>query len=171
MNPSHPTVEGRYKPICTPRQSAGNPLPAPAGGYTLIETVISLVLLTTALLGLGALYNLSLHSSHGAILHDFATLQAADMAERIRGNPSAVVHGHYLGLSGEPSGTDCTTAHCTPEEMARFDFREWNRQNSTLLPSGSGSITRTSPENYTATINWSDGDDSPSHSLIFRPPE
>ncbi len=153
------------------RPGAGGAIPTSAGGYTLIETLISLFILTTALLGLGTLYNLSLQSSHGAILHDFATLQAADMAERIRGNPGAAVEGHYLGLSGEPSGADCTTTHCTPEEMARFDFREWNRQNGTLLPSGSGSVTRPSPEYYTVTIHWSDGDENPSHSLTFQPPK
>lgn len=153
------------------RQRVENPVHTPIEGYTLIETVISLFLLTTALLGLSALYNLSLQSSHGAILHDFATLQAADMAERIRANPGAVIDGHYLGLSGEPSGADCTAVHCTPEAMARFDFREWNRQNSALLPSGSGSITRPAPDYYTITINWSDGDESPSHSLLFRPPQ
>jgi len=138
-------------------------------GYTMIETMISLFLLTTALLGLASLYALSLKSFHGTTLHDLATLQGLEMVERIRANPSAVDAGTYLGLSGEPSGTDCTTAHCSPENMAKFDFREWNQQNSIMLPSGNGDITNPTGSLYMITISWNDGDTTPSYSLTFFP--
>ena len=138
-------------------------------GYTLIETLISLFLLATAILGVATLYVLSLHSSHGAVLHDFATLQSMDIAERIRANPVAVKAGYYLNLSAQPSGEDCISTHCTPEEMAKFDLREWNRQNSLLLPSGSGDISNPAGNQYKITIDWVDGDTTSSHSLIFYP--
>ncbi len=131
--------------------------------------MISLFLLTTALLGLAALYALSLQSSHGAILHDLATMQGVDMAERVRANPSAVGDGSYLALSGEPSGTDCEQSHCSPEEMARFDFREWNRQNAILLPSGEGAVTNPTEAEYKITITWIDGNATQSYSSHFYP--
>ncbi|MBT3836975.1 MAG: type IV pilus modification protein PilV [Thiotrichales bacterium] len=139
-------------------------------GYTLIETMISLLLLTTALLGLAQLYNLSLSATHGSIMNDLATLQAESMIERVRANPVAVTTGTYLSLTGEPSGTNCRTSHCSPTDLARFDFREWNEANRLLLPSGSGTITAVSSEQYQITIQWVDGDSSPYYSLLFIPP-
>ncbi len=102
-------------------------------------------------------------------MHDLATMQGMGMVERIRANPSAVDAGTYLGLSGEPSGTDCTTAHCDPENMARFDFREWNRQNASMLPSGTGDISNPAGNMYQVTITWADGEATPSYSLTFYP--
>lgn len=141
----------------------------PTDGYTLIETLISLFLLTTALLGLAAIYAISLKSSHGVTMHDLATLQGVDMVERVRANPSAVDAGTYPALSGEPSGTDCTTAHCNPENMARFDVREWNQQNASMLPSGNGAISNVAGGMYKVTITWDDRDTTSSYSLTFYP--
>ncbi len=138
-------------------------------GYTLLETLISLFILTTTLLGFAALSTQALQTTRGAIQHDLATLQANDLVERIRANPAAVDSGTYLSLSGTPSGSDCGATSCTTEEMARFDLREWNSRNATLLPSGSGTISSSGNE-YIVTISWLDGTETTSYSLHFTPP-
>ncbi len=137
-------------------------------GYTLIETVIALAILTTALLGLITLSGHALVAGREAIHHDLATLQARNLVERIRANPIAVTAGTYLMLSGSPAGDDCSDVSCDATSMARYDFREWNRHNGLLLPSGIGSIASTSGL-YEVTIQWTDGESQSSHTLQFQP--
>lgn len=143
--------------------------PLIASGYTLIETLVALFILTTALLGFAALSTQALQATRGAIHHDLATLQASDLAERIRANPAAVDSGYYLSLSGTPAGSDCSAVDCTPQQMARFDLREWNSRNATLLPSGDGTIS-SSGADYQITIQWQDGTTPTRYTLHFTPP-
>ncbi len=138
-------------------------------GYTLIETLVALFILATALLGFAALSTQALQATRGAIHHDLATLQANALVERIRSNPAAVDSETYPSLSGTPSGSDCSATSCTPEQMARFDLREWNSRNATLLPSGSGTIS-SSGSTYIVTVSWMDGASSTSYALQFTPP-
>ncbi len=133
-----------------------------ATGYTLIETLIALFVLTTALLGFAALSTQALQATRGALNHDFATLQAIDLAERMRANPAGLAI--YPTLSGTPSGTDCTTATCDPTDMARFDLREWNQRNEALLPSGSGQVSL-NDSLYQITIDWLEGTEQKQHTL------
>ena len=112
----------------------------------------------------------SLRTSHQAILDDLATQQAANLAERIRANPAAVAHGDYLSLSGEPTAPNCESIYCSPEQMARYDFRYWNQQNRQLLPDGEGSIAATAGGLYQITMTWRSGESSGSHQLSFLPP-
>ncbi len=138
-------------------------------GYTLLETLIALFVLTTALLGFAALSTQALQATRGAIHHDLATLQAHDLVERIRANPAGVSAGIYLSLSGTPSGSDCSATECNPEQMARFDLREWNQRNAILLPSGSGTVERQG-DTYQITLHWQSGPNPSSYTLPFVPP-
>lgn len=112
----------------------------------------------------------SLRSAHKAILDDHATLQAANLVERIRANPVAVIQGDYLTLSGEPDGPNCETNDCTPTQMARYDIRNWNQQNRQLLPDGTGTVTTSTDGHYRITIEWKSGEVSTTHQLSFHPP-
>ncbi|MBT3196313.1 MAG: type IV pilus modification protein PilV [Gammaproteobacteria bacterium] len=143
---------------------------AHAGGYTLIETLIALFLLTTSLLGYALLTGHALQTTQGAIFHDLATLQAVSLAERIRANPVGVADGEYLRLTATPSGSDCSATHCDPAAMARYDFREWNLQNRQLLPHGVGSISSPSEGLYQVTLEWMDHRVASHYSLHFSPP-
>ncbi|HIJ21544.1 MAG: type IV pilus modification protein PilV [Gammaproteobacteria bacterium] len=136
----------------------------------MIETLIALFLLTTALFGFAALTSHALQVTQGAIFHDLATIQASSMVERVRANPLAISAGHYLALSAIPSAADCVSNPCSPEEIATFDFSQWNQRNSTLLPNGVGSITSTAGGYYLITIQWSDRAASATHTLHFSTP-
>lgn len=150
-----------------PKQSVQSP--AQLRGFTLIETLIALFILTTALLGFASLSAQALQATRGAIYHDLATLQAIDLAERIRANPVAAASGSYLTLPPNPGASDCTQHYCDPTMMAKFDLHEWNQINATRLPSGEGSI-RESAGDYLITIEWLDGATASSYALQVPPP-
>ncbi len=142
--------------------------PCHGGGYTLIETLIALLILTTALLGFTALSLQAAQATRASIEADLATLQANTLAERIHANPEAVAGGDYLIATPGSAGKLCTSSFCSPAEMARFDLWEWNQGNTMLLPSASAEVTAEG-DLYQITIHWSSGGDSHSHQLLFAP--
>jgi type IV pilus assembly protein PilV len=158
-------------------------------GFTLLETMVSFVILGVGLLGIAALQGNALRYNNQAYLRSQAVIVAYDIFERMRANPVGVAGGHYvygaaesddaLTEFGERQGTniDCTLRSCTPRQLAVFDMAKWSQSISGLLPSGSGSLGTTGENEYTVTIYWMEqqntspaDEDTPSsgdHSLVI----
>jgi len=125
-----------------------------AGGFTLLEVLIALVVLSIGLLGIAALQGVGLRSSQGAYLTSQASLLAYDMADRIRANPQTVAT--YNGFD-----TDCAAAGVG---LAGADLQEWSCAVETLLPNGTGRIDGVEQNfpligtitQYTITLTWED---------------
>lgn len=97
-------------------------------GFSLIEILISLLVLSVGLMGLGGLQLASLKSSNNAHLRTVASLAATDLADRIRANPDAMEKGLYADSLGK---SDCTQRRpklcengtaCNSEELATYDL-------------------------------------------------
>ena len=87
-------------------------------GVGLMEVLVALVLLSIAVLGFVALQIRAITASNEATMNVQATNIARDLAERMRMNRD--------GLAGYVANTDttnCATAFCSPEDMAKYDFR------------------------------------------------
>lgn len=134
-----------------------------ARGFTLLEVLIALVILSIGLLGLAALFSSGLQSNHGAYMHTQATLLAYDMADRMRANTGGVTAGDYDSIAlGVPSSwTNCATSgtntptDCSPAQVATFDDYQWESELKDLLPNGKGSVEK-SGTNYVITVMWDD---------------
>ena len=110
-------------------------------GFTMIEILVALLVLSIGLLGLAALQATGLRYNHSSYLRSQAVLQAYDMADRMRANLPGVQAGAYNNLSGIPSThTDCGATSCNTTQMAQFDLWQWNTDNQRLLPSGTGTV-------------------------------
>ena len=57
-------------------------------GFTLVETLVALVVMSVGMLGIAALYIEGLRSGQTSIARTTAVNLAADMADRIRSNPT-----------------------------------------------------------------------------------
>ena len=134
---------------------------APAGGHkscqigaSLVEVMISLLILSMGLLGMAALQGLGTQYGAEAYFRSQAVVQAYDMIDRMRANPTAVVKGRYE-QEPIPTGyaTDCVDNACTVGELADYDLVNWNRLNGELLPNGSGTVTRQG-DVYTVQVTW-----------------
>jgi len=110
------------------------------GGFTLIEALIALVVLSIGLLGLANLQALGLRQNNTAYQRSQATLQAYDMADRMRANLTAVRDGDYDNPTGSAHAECSSAAGCTTTQMAEQDFYEWNLANAHLLRSGTGVV-------------------------------
>jgi len=89
-----------------------------ARGFSMLESLLALAVLSVGLLGAAAMLLDSLRT-HASALHRLgATQLARDMAERIRVNPHARVH--YDTRSAAPRGVACDPG-CDPVQQAAAD--------------------------------------------------
>ena len=116
-------------------------------GFTLLEVLITLIILSIGLLGLAGLQTMSLRANHEAYLRGQAVVQAYDIADRMRSNRKGTEDGDYsYGTAAlGTKETKCETAKtagggCTPQQMAQNDLFRWNEANRASLPSGIGII-------------------------------
>lgn len=126
-------------------------------GFTLIEAMVSLVVLSVGMIGIAALYAQGLGASRTAQFRTQAINLVADMADRIRANRLA--QGAYAGAAAD-NGCDPQSGggvDCTPAQMAAHDLFVLNRQVQQQLPNGQWQIQfnpGTLPPSYQITISW-----------------
>lgn len=65
-------------------------------GFSLLEVLIALSLVSSGLLGLVSLQNLALRQVHGAYYQNVAVAQAEALMERFRANPSGLAQEYAL---------------------------------------------------------------------------
>jgi type IV pilus assembly protein PilV len=129
-------------------------------GFTLLEVMIALVIFSIGLLGLAGLQAGGLRSNTQAQLRTIATIQAYDMAERIRSNPRGVEDGNYNAFDDTtPTASDCISNTCTATQMATYDYYEWELNTQNVLPSGHGTVSSAlvgggTARLFTITVMW-----------------
>ncbi len=109
-------------------------------GFTLIEVLISMIILAVGLLGISGLQVTGLRSNASALLRSQATMSASDMADRMRANNIGFTAGNYDQPAATANANCKTTAGCTPAEMASNDMSIWSTNISNTLPSGAGTV-------------------------------
>lgn len=130
-------------------------------GFSLIEVLVALVVLSIGMLGIAALYVDSLRSGRTAIHRTQAVILVSDMAERIRANPGAGVA--YAGAAADNNCTDdiAISNDCTAAQMAADDLQLWQQSVGGLLPNGQSEIQFVPavggiPATYTITVSWNE---------------
>jgi type IV pilus assembly protein PilV len=149
-----------------------------ARGFTLVEVLVSLVILSIGLLGIAKLMLLSSHSNDSAYLRSQATDLAYQMLDYMRSNIA------QAGSTGTPPyayTTLATTAATDPgftcvaaaacANLAAYDVYQWklrlNANNGVAppgapgaLPNGQGSVTAATAANgqttVTIVVSWDD---------------
>ena len=125
-------------------------------GFTLLEVLISVLVLAFGLLGLAGMQTLTVKNNLIAEHRSRASLIAYDLIDRMKTNGSSA--GNYVSTFMLPTAAanqaGCLTlAGCTSAQMAQHDLFEWNQTIINTLPAGTGSVTL-AVTTYTITINW-----------------
>jgi type IV pilus assembly protein PilV len=118
-----------------------------ARGFTLIEALVALVVLSIGLLGVAGMQIAGLRANLSAGSRTQASYLADDIVDRMRANTTSARNGEYnVALGATLTGT--TTA--------QMDVQTWVTELATL-PSGKGSITVAPITNIaTIIIQWVD---------------
>jgi len=116
-------------PNSCPRYSAGR-----QGGTTLLEILVSLVVIALGLLGLASLQAISLKSNNTAYYRSQATILAYDISDRMRANRTVAVNSASYNI-------DFETAASSNTGVAGTDVNEWKQNIARAIPSGQGKIT------------------------------
>lgn len=121
-------------------------------GFSLIEVLVALVIMSVGLLTVAALQVKGLQFERGALNGTRATLLAADLVDRIRANPEgAEFYDIAFGDNAPAPDKNCADTEglevvdpCSPEEMAAYDLWEWREAmtggNSLAIPQGTGAV-------------------------------
>ena len=129
-----------------------------AHGFTLVETMVALVVLSVGMLGIAGLYVTTLKSGGGAIYRMQAVNLAADLADRIRANRGANVA--YGGAAADNNCYGAASVDCAPALMAANDLFVWQQQIAAVLPGGVGAVlvppVAAGPFTYTINITWTE---------------
>jgi type IV pilus assembly protein PilV len=138
-------------------QPARNPVTRRQRGDTMIEVLVTIIIIAIGVLGAAALQvttlkNLS--SSHSASV---ASIVAQDFTERMRANPAAALAGDYNIDSVPTSVTDCVGSPCaTAADLAAYDKETWWAQVTAVLPSGRGQVAPLAAGSniFVLTVRW-----------------
>ena len=113
-------------------------------GFTLLEVLIAVVVLSIGLLGIASLQAFGQRSNHSAYLRSQATALAYDMIDRIRANTAGLLNGNYNAIdttAGPYSNPGCDSITCSSSQMAQYDMYDWQQELATQLPAGNGKVT------------------------------
>lgn len=124
-------------------------------GFTLLEVLVAMLVLSIGLLGLAGLMASSMRNNQSAYHSTQATWLAYDILDRMRANRQGALAGNYNGAAlGNPA--NCLAA-VAGGAIATQDINNWKNMIACALPEGDGSITVT-PANrrVSITIQWND---------------
>lgn len=137
------------------------PMRSKRSGFTLIEVLISIVVLGIALLGLAALQVRAMSAGTSTKNRLIATQEAYEMVDRIRANQTGFASSNYdQGVAASfPGCLSYPGTGCTPTVLAANDLFTWNAELAATLPSGQGivCITSTPAAGTNAVSNGCDG--------------
>jgi len=123
-------------------------------GFSLIEVLIALIIMSVGMLGIASLYVQSMQAGRTSLFRHNAVTLAGDVADRMRANPTAGVA--YTG-AGADNGCIDGDVNCSNVQMAAQDILGWNQQAVDTLPNGAVTIAFDNtviPPDYTIAITW-----------------
>ena len=144
-------------------------------GFTLIEVLISLLILAVGLLGMASLMTTSMQSSTNAYSRSEASILAYDIVDRMRINRTHAIdsNDYVLAEDDEPSDPGCDPEDgCSAADQAALDLFQWYQNLQGNMPGGTAEITHDENQ-YTITLSWpatfraADNADTEAETLTF----
>lgn len=158
----------------------------PARGFSLIEVLIALLVLSFGLLGLAFLQAAGLRFNNDSYMRSQATLLAYDLVDRMRANPKAATEGAYCLTTLTPCSTIAPPAleNCgdllgcgSPQQLAQYDVSQWYDLQSKRLAAAAtpssfvGALVPTASGNsvfrITITMRWKERENDISQEWVI----
>lgn len=156
-----------------------------SSGFSLIEVLVSVLIMAVGILGVAGMQVLSLQQNRNALLRDQALQAGNDILDRMRANPLST-YAPVLITAVPASNVNCVDNSCDRNEMAEFDIAQWKcRMNpidpdgtiysvcagfnitAASLPGGQGSISKTGLL-YEITVKWTRDQSGNTSKIVLR---
>ncbi|RUL62503.1 type IV pilus modification protein PilV [Dyella dinghuensis] len=146
-------------------------------GFSLLEVLVALVVISIGVLGIAAMQATALSGTHTSQTESLVALQARSLADAMLANsafwasaaaPSSVIvspasSGTSVTFSGASAGTftgstSCLDSACSAANMAVYDVRDWAANYFAQAPKSNAVIsclTASTPPVCTIQLNWS----------------
>lgn len=149
------------------RLSARERARARAAGFTLVEVLVAVLVISIGMLGVAKLVLAAVTANDSAYFRTQAADLAYSILDAMRANRAyaTTTSGYQLSFTQSPNMTvqcDALGSDCTPAEMAQYDLYRWRKQLANSLPQGNGQVIVTlAPVSgqlatATITIQWND---------------
>jgi type IV pilus assembly protein PilV len=145
-------------------------------GFSLLEVMIALLVLSIGLLGIAGLQVFSLKYNHQSYERTQATLLINEIVDRMRANPAAVQSGLYDNVPlanayGTYIGFGSCPTTCSSTDLFNYDVYEWKKrmQDPGMLASGQGGVALDPATGlYVITVSWTEDDVTPTQMAMVR---
>ena len=136
-------------------------------GATLIEALVSILVLSLGLLGMAALQLNALSFQKSSVTIQRIAELTGDISEKIRANPIAANDGNYsytatysTAKTATMTSNLCRTsgADCTGAQLANDDIRSWLVKAQRALPGGAPRLEGDVINGYSITLMYQDKD-------------
>lgn len=119
-------------------------------GFSLIEVLVALLILSVGLLGLAGLQARGLKDNQMSVQHSQAVLYATDIIDEMRVHRTLALNGDYnIGLNDAAAANGAT-------KIVLKDLQNW-KADVARLPGGQGSVEVDSATGVvTVTLQWSE---------------
>jgi len=115
--------------------------PKAQAGFSLIEVLVSLLVLAIGMLGMMTLQNISLQNNASAYYESQAMFLAYDALDRIRTSKNQGNYAITLASDAPSTVTNCKSSACTAVELAQWDLKDWLENVEEYLPLGDAQIS------------------------------
>jgi len=145
-----------------------------AAGFSLVEVMVALIVMSVGLLGIAKMQALALSSTTSARIRSIAALEASSLAStmsadraywaNVTSDPAVI-----LSTAGAVTASDAalqpnTTCPCTPPQIAFNDLSDWAKDLNLQLQNVQGSVNCTPattaapvmPASCTISLNWTE---------------
>ena len=140
-------------------------------GFSLVEVLIALIVMSVGMLGIASLYVQSMQAGRTSLFRHNAITLAGDVADRIRANPLAA--DVYETPDGADNGCVAGGITCSAPQMAMNDIFMWEAQADDTLPNGAVDVDVDStvlPPVYTVTVTWDEPGQQQNYSVSIPVP-
>ncbi len=130
-------------------------------GFTLVEVLAALVIISVGLLGLAALQGQSLRGNHSAAMRTQAVNQVENIVDRMRANRAEALDGAYdIGMGVDPAAPAYSG-------LVLVDLQEWRELLSQSLSLGDGSVA-IDGNVCTVVVQWTEPDGTKDLTVVTR---
>lgn len=129
-------------------------------GFTLVEALVALVVLSVGLLGVAKLVLGAVHADDSAYMRGQATQLAYELLDQMRANRPGGIADNYTYPGTAPTNNNCSTVACTPLQLAQLDLYNFNNRVQAALPTGTFTVAMATDAFNdtiaTISVSWDD---------------